>query len=159
MRRSDRAVALAAAGACALLTAVRLGFHELWRDEAWLWLVARESPSLAELHAQLGRSGQGYLFSWLCWLVARGVSSPWGLQVLQLATVTTAAFLFVRWAPLPRSTRLLFVAGYFPFYEYAVLSRHYGLGMALLWASCAAATAPRGELLLGLSLGIVHFFR
>ena len=34
-----------------LLTVPRLLLHELWRDEAWLWLVVTESRSPADLFA------------------------------------------------------------------------------------------------------------
>src|SRR5690349_15742117 len=51
-----------------LLTVPRLLLHELWRDEAWVWLVVTGSRSLHELFAALSRSGEGYLFPLLCYL-------------------------------------------------------------------------------------------
>ena len=71
----------------------------------------------------LARSGQGYLFPPLC-CVARGFStSPLAMQCVNLALAVAGVFVFVRWAPLGRAHRPLFVLGYFPFYEVAVLSR------------------------------------
>jgi hypothetical protein len=126
-----------------LLTVPRLLLHELWRDEAWLWLVVTESRSLAELFVPLGRSGQGYLFPLLCFLARQVSTSPRAMQILHLVLAGAAAFVFARWAPFGRRERALFVLGYFPFYEYAVISRHYVVGALLVWLSCAAARSRR----------------
>jgi hypothetical protein len=149
-----RLAALAAA-ACLLLTAPRLLLHELWRDEAWLWLVVTQSHSLADLFAPLGRSGQGYLFPVLCFLARQVSASPRAMQVLHLLLAAAATFVFVRWAPFPRLERLLFALGYFPFYEYAVISRHYVAGALLVWLACAAACSRRPALALGAALGLL----
>jgi hypothetical protein len=127
------------AAICVLLTVPRLLLHELWRDEAWLWLVVTESRSLHDLFASLGRSGQGFLFPILCFLARQVSTSPRAMQFVHLLLAGAAAFSFVRWAPLRRRERALFVLGYFPFYEYAVISRHYVAGALLVWLACAAA--------------------
>jgi hypothetical protein len=145
----------------ALSTVPRLLLHELWRDEAWLWLVVTESRSLAELFAPLSRSGQGNLFPLLCFLVRQVSTSPLAMQGLHLVLAAAAAFAFVRWAPGSRLERALFAFGYFPFYEYAVISRHYVAGALLAWLACAAARATRGQrpalgvVALGAALGLL----
>src|SRR6187402_379868 len=68
----------------ALLTLPRLLAHELWRDEAWLWLVVSESANLRELGASLARSGQGYLFPLLCHIAHKISASPLVMQLLHL---------------------------------------------------------------------------
>lgn len=138
-----------------LLTVPRLVLHELWRDEAWLWLVVTESRSLADLFVPLGRSGQGYLFPLLCFLVRQVSTSPRAIQGLHLVLAAAAAFAFVRWAPFSRRERALFAFGYFPFYEYAVISRHYIVGALLTWLACAAARSRRPALALGAALGLL----
>lgn len=143
------------AAACLILTAPRLLFHELWRDESWLWLVATESRSLSDLFGPLTRSGQGYLFPILCFLARQISTSPLAMQALHLVLVTAAAFVFVRWAPFGRLERALFVLGYFPFYEYAVISRHYVLGALLVWLACVAMRSRRPALGLGIALGLL----
>src|SRR6185503_2725952 len=42
-----------------VLTVPRLLLHEVWRDEAWLWLVAGEAHSPLALFRLLARTGQG----------------------------------------------------------------------------------------------------
>jgi hypothetical protein len=147
--------------ACLLLTWPRLLLHELWRDEAWLWLVVKESHSLTALFAPLERSGQGYLFPLLCYLARQVSTSPRAMQFLHLLLAGAATFVFARWAPFRRLERALFVLGYFPFYEYAVISRHYAVGVLLVWLACAAvhsrrpALAPGALGVLGTSLGLL----
>lgn len=143
------------AAACLLLTVPRLLLHELWRDEAWLWIVVTESRSVTELFSPLARSGQGYLFPLLCFLAKQVSRSPWAMQLVHLVLAGAAPFAFARWAPLGRRERALFVLGYFPFYEYAVISRHYVLGALLVWLACAAARCRRPALALGVVLGLL----
>ncbi len=143
------------AAMCVLLTVPRLLLHELWRDEAWLWIVVRESHSLTDLFRPLSRSGQGYLFPVLCYLAGQVWTSPRAMQLVHLILAGAAAFVFVRWAPLGRRERVLFALGYFPFYEYAVISRHYVAGALLAWLACAAARSRRPALGLGVSLGLL----
>lgn len=143
------------AAACVLLTLPRLLLHELWRDEAWLWLVVTESHSVADLLGPLSRSGQGSLFPLLCYVVRRLSTSPRAMQLLHLVLAGAATFVFARWAPLRRRERALFVLGYFPFFEYAVISRHYVAGALLVWLACAAAHSRRPALGLGAALGLL----
>ena len=138
-----------------VLTVPLLLLHELWRDEAWLWVVVTESRSLAELFTPLSRSGQGYLFPVLCFLARLVWMSPRAMQLVHFVLAGAAAFVFARWAPWGRRERALFVLGYFPFYEYAVISRHYAAGALLVWLACAAARSRRPALALGVVLGLL----
>jgi hypothetical protein len=142
------------ATAFTLLTLPRLLSHELWRDEAWLWQVVLDSSSVKDLAGALGRTGQGYLFPFLCFF-AQGVTASWrALQFVNLVLAASGAFAFARWAPFGRGQRILFVLSYLPFYEYAVISRHYAAGAFLLWLACAAGR--RGSVIgLGLALGLL----
>ncbi|MEO7795599.1 MAG: hypothetical protein ABIV06_12590 [Thermoanaerobaculia bacterium] len=143
------------AGLFALVTVPRLLTHELWRDEAWLWLVATESRTLADLASSLARSGQGSLFPLLCYFASGFSVAPRVLQGLHLVLAVAGVFAFVRWAPLRRAHRVLFVLGYLPFYEYAVISRHYAAGALLLWLACAAMGRRRPAIALGAALGLL----
>src|SRR5262245_4021887 len=134
-----------------VLTVPRLLCHELWRDEVWVWLVAGESHSLADLFAALERSGKGYVFPLLCFLARQGSSSPRAMQLVHLVVAGAAAFAFARWAPLGRRERALFVLGYFPFFEYAVISRDYVVGVLLVWMACAAGRSRRPAVALGVA--------
>ena len=151
-QRSESFFAGLLTAAFVVLTVPRLLLHEVWRDEAWLWLVVRESRSLGDLFELLTRSGQGYLFPVLCWLAGQVWDSPRAMQLIHLLLAAGAVFAFARWAPFIRRERVLFLLGYLPFYEYAVISRHYAAGALLLWLACASAGRP---VLLGLLLGLL----
>jgi hypothetical protein len=74
----------------------------LWRDEAWLWQVVLDSSSVKDLAGALGRTGQGYLFPFLCFF-AQGVTASWrALQFVNLGLAASGAFAFARWAPFSR---------------------------------------------------------
>jgi hypothetical protein len=137
-----------------LLTAPRLLFHELFRDEAWLWLVATESHSLRDLFGGLSRSGQGFLFPILCWFAARVSTAPQAMQAVNLAVVAAGAYVIARWAPLRATERVLLVLGYYFFYEYAVISRHYAAGVMLTGLACFAARKS-SLVLLGVALALL----
>jgi hypothetical protein len=152
---NDIPLAVWSAAAFLALTVPRLLFHELWRDEAWLWLVTIESHSFRDFVIPLRRSGEGYLFPLLCFAVRQVWTSPRAMQWLHLVLATAAAFTFVRFAPLRARDRLIFVFGYFPFYEYAVISRHYVAGLLLIWVACAATQWQRPAIGVGLALGLL----
>lgn len=128
----------------------RLWLHELWRDEATTWLLAAGAGTWAGLWAELAWGGHGYLWSVLCTLLRGFVESPRAMQLLNLGLAGGAAFVLARSAPLRRHERLLLVAGYFLFYEYAILSRDYAAGALLLFLGCAATASRRPFVALGL---------
>jgi hypothetical protein len=119
--------------------------HELWRDEAQPWLVALHSRSLLELFRQIRYEGHPGLWYTLLYFVARGTPSPVAMQLLHLAIGGAAVWMVARYAPFTVLQRVLFAFGYFPLYEYTVVSRDYGLGMLLLLATCAAIGAGRSR--------------
>lgn len=135
-------------------TIPRLWTHELWRDEAWMWLVTLDSHSLSDLFGPLARNGQGYLFPILCFIARQLSESPRTMQLVHLVVASSAAYVFTRWAPLTRFERVLLLCGYFTFYEYAVISRHYAVGMLLLWLACVFAKNRPSPIGFGIVLGL-----
>lgn len=106
--------------------------HELWRDEVQGWLLARDSASIPALLAAMRYEGHPALWQLLLLPLTRAFASPVAMQVLHLLLAATTVYLFVRWSPFSRGQKALFCFGYFPFYEYAVISRNYGLCLLLL---------------------------
>ena len=152
---SERRWAWSCAAAFFALSVPRVLLHELWRDEAWLWLVVTGSHTIGELFAPLQRSGEGYLFPLACFLVRQFTTSPSAMQWLHLLLATAAAWVFLYFAPLRRLQRVLFIAGYLPLYEYTVISRHYVVGLLCTWLACAAISSRRSAIWLGLFLGLL----
>lgn len=119
-----------------VLGGIGLARHEMWRDELQAWLIPAGSASLGELIHNLRYEGHPALWHILLWIVTRVTTRPEAMQVLHLAISAAAVFLFARYAPFSRPVRALFAFGYFPLYEYTVISRNYGLGMLFLFAAC-----------------------
>jgi hypothetical protein len=129
--------------AFAVLGGIGLARHEMWRDEMQAWLIPAGSASPGELIHNLRYEGHPALWHILLWVVSRVTARPEAMQVLHLAISAAAVFLFARNAPFSRPVRALAVFGYFPLYEYTVISRNYGLGMLFLFAACALFPARR----------------
>ena len=128
----------------ALLLAVSVGLiglvgawnHELWRDEAEIWLLARDSATPASLLANMSTEGHPVLWYGLNWVLARITPDPRIMQLLHVAIAAALAWMVGRHAPFPRVVRVLFCFGYYPIYEFNVISRAYGLQLLLALAIC-----------------------
>ena len=154
--RPSLSLSLAGAAGLLLLHLARLPFHEMWRDEWQTWLTARSSADLGALIENTRYDGHPMFWMLLVWLLSKLTSAPWAMQVLHAVAAAAGSFVLLRYAPFPRWVKALLVLGYFPFFEYAVISRNYALGVLLLAVVCAllASARPR-PLLLGSVLGLL----
>lgn len=118
--------------------------HEMWRDELQAWLIARDSVSVPNLLFNLRYEAHPPLWHFLLFLISRVTSNPVFMQALHLCIATASIYIFARYSPFSRLQKALFAAGYFPFYEYAVISRCYALGVLLVFVFCALFP-KRGE--------------
>jgi hypothetical protein len=133
--------ALVVTTAFALIGAAAISRHELWGDELQAWLIARHSGSLSDLFVNMRYEGHPPLWYLLLYGVTRVTANPAGMQTLHLAIASAAVFVLARFAPFSRLQKCVFVLGYFPLYEYGVISRSYGLGLLVLFGFCAAFRA------------------
>lgn len=111
--------------------------HEFWRDELQSWLLARDSLGIIDLLSRQRYEGHPALWQLLLLPLTRLFGTPAAMQVLHLTIAAATVYLVARWSPFTRLQKVLFSFGYFPFYEYAVISRSYGLGLLLLVTFCA----------------------
>jgi len=148
--RGDTRFALAVGLGFLLLAALGMAYHELWRDEWQSWLIATQSDSFGELIQRI--KDESHTPLWLLCLYAIGklTDRPEAMQAFHLLIATTSVFVFARHAPFRRWEKALFPLGYFMLYEYAIISRHYGLGV--LFVSLFCATLRRGNYLLSTAL-------
>lgn len=156
--RGEARFALAVTLAFAAVGLAGLLVHEPWRDELQAWLIASESRTLAELFSNLRYDGHPPLWYLLLYPLTRFTRDPLAMKLLHLAVGASAAYLFARFAPFRRWQRALFCFGYFPLFEYLVVSRNYSLGALCLFAFCAAwreRPAPQPYLLHALLLGLL----
>ncbi len=119
--------------------------HEMWRDELQAWLIAKNSTSILDLFHNLKYEGHPYLWYIGLYLFSRFSDQAFVMQLFHLIIATSVIYLFVRFSPFTRVQKILFIFGYFPLYEYGVLSRNYSLGFLLIFAFCAAFQLSRNR--------------
>lgn len=144
--RTERGFAALVTLAFSVLVAAGLASHELWKDETEPWSVALEAPSLAATLTQTPTQFHPKLWLLVLHVTSRVTRSPAAMQALHGAIATAAVWVFAAHAPFGRAARLLFALGYFPLFEYGVMSRNYSLGVLLLFCLCARLRAPGAPL-------------
>jgi len=130
--------------------------HEMWRDEHQAWLVARDAHSLAQVFDNLRYEGNPALWHTLLFFITRITSDPAYMQYFHLLVACSFIFIFNRYAPLGNVYKILFTFGYFPLYEYTLISRSYSLGILLLFTACVLFKNRKSNyILLGLVLALL----
>jgi hypothetical protein len=126
-----------ALGLYTLIASVTVARHEMWRDEMHAWQAVVAADSLVELASNVRTEGHPGLWFAVLYPASRVTSDPRAMQIVHLAIALAVAAVALLAAPLPIGWRVLFVAGYFPLYEYCAISRNYALGALLLFCFCA----------------------
>ncbi len=160
MRRngSDLAITL---GFAALFLA-NIAHHAPWRDELLAWMIARTAATPLDLFRALHVDGHPGLWHALLWPLTKLTADPVAMKAVHAAIGFAVIGLIGLASPFARWERGLLLGGYFLSYEYAVISRNYGIGLllALLFAQ-SRCTAPasvwRNALLLAL-LANTHIY-
>lgn len=110
--------------------------HEIWRDEAQAWLIARDSSSIINLFENLRYEGHPALWYLLLYWLTRFTHNPIAMQVLHIMLATAVVYLFVRYSPFTTLQKIFFSFGYFALFEYALISRSYVLAFLLVLLFC-----------------------
>ena len=111
--------------------------HEMWRDELQAWLIAKDSLSIPELLENLKYEGHPALWYLCLRLLSKLTDNPLIIQLFQLIIATIVVFIFIYYSTFNRLQKTLFCFGYFPLYEYGIISRSYSLGVLLTFSFCA----------------------
>jgi hypothetical protein len=119
------------------LGAISLLHHEMWRDELQAWRIAASSSSLRDLFRNVRYEGSPALWHLTLYVLSRFSDHPAVMQAFHLVLATAGIYLISRFAPFTRLQKLFFSLGYFPLYEYGVISRNYVMGMVGMFAFCA----------------------
>lgn len=126
-----------------------LGFtmyhHEPWRDEWQAWLIVKNSDSIGSLFQKLGYEGHPSFWYLLLWIVQLFTNKIAGMQLLHFIIAAATALVWLRYAPFNKLQKALFLFGYFPLYEYGVISRNYGVSLLLLFLFLLAFTKNRSN--------------
>jgi hypothetical protein len=119
------------------LAYVTLLHHEMWRDELQAWLIAIGSASVGELFQNIQYERHPALWYLSLYFLSRLSEMPIVMQVFHILLATAGIYLLARFAPFTKVQKFCFAFGYFPFYEYGVISRGYVMGVVCLFAFCA----------------------
>jgi hypothetical protein len=138
-----------------------LAKHEFWMDESHHWLIARDSNSLLDLFDNYKYDGHPMLWVLCLWALASFSSNIILVQLFHavIATFTVALILFK--APFKKRYCILFIFGYYPLFEYGMLSRNYALTILFLLLFCISYEKNKGLLIPFLLLGFAansHLF-
>ncbi|MET0515601.1 MAG: hypothetical protein ABW047_09790, partial [Nitrospiraceae bacterium] len=109
----------------------------MWRDELQAWLIATGSASLSDLFQNMQYEWHPALWYLSLYFLSRVSELPIVMQVFHILLATAGIYLFTRFAPFTKFQKVCFAFGYFPFYEYGVISRGYVMGVVCLFAFCA----------------------
>ena len=148
-----RGIAVVAYAAAMVFLALH---HEPWRDEADVWLAARDT-SLPELFSLFGYMGTPSLWYLLVRPLAR-LGIPYESMLLLHVAIATAVAALVLWkSTFPLPVRLLLVFSYYFGYEYSILARPYALTILLLFAIASVKQPiPRAMLIALLASASTH---
>ena len=130
-------VAVALIVVFAIVAAIGLFHHEMWRDEYQAWLVARDAHSIPQLFANLRYEGNPALWHLLLYGLTAFTSDPRAMQVLNYVLAIGAVAVISFRAPFPGLWKVLHVFGYYVLFEFTLISRSYALGCLLTVAACA----------------------
>lgn len=107
--------------------------HEIWRDEAQAWLIARDLLPWQFIPQLTGYEGSFMLWHLLIAPFAQSGMPIISMRLLHLVLACIAAGLFLRAAPFSLFHRVLFIFGYYMLYEYNTIARSYVLTVLALF--------------------------
>lgn len=138
-----------------LFNGILLAGHELWRDEANVWLIARELTPL-QLFREIRYQGHPCLWYLLVMPFAKTGLPFKTLSVLSYIVMTLAAGIFVYKAPFHPVTKVICLVSPIFSYYYSVVARNYCL-IALILMLLALKYPKRNEKpwMYGLLLGLL----
>ena len=111
--------------------------HALWRDEMQGWLVAWQSDNLIDLWKNNAPSGHPVLWSLLIYFSKNITGTPLSMQLMHWLLGSSAILVFWRYSPFNLTIKTLFTFGYFPFWEYFFVCRHYVIAELIIFTFCS----------------------
>ncbi|MBW4688811.1 MAG: hypothetical protein KME40_27930 [Komarekiella atlantica HA4396-MV6] len=112
--------------------------HSMWRDELNPWLIVRDSESFGNLIANINYEGHPALWYFSLAFLRRIADTPVVMQIFHWAITVVSAAIFCLYSPFNYRQKLLFIFGFFPFYEYFLISRNYAFSMLFIFSFCTA---------------------
>jgi len=130
--------------------------HEMWRDETQAWLIARDSSTLIDLYQNLKYEGHPGLWHLCLFIITKFTNNPFAMQFFHILISTAIVYLFIKISPFNIVQKTLFTFGYFPFFEYNLISRNYNLGFLITFIVCYLFTRKnKNYILLSIVLALL----
>ena len=107
--------------------------HEPWRDEAQAWLLTRDYDLLFMFNS-ISYDGHPLLWHLILHPLAKLGFPYYTMFIIHICIAVAAVFLFLRFAPFSRMTKVFFIFSYFMSYEYSIIARNYCIGILLMFA-------------------------
>jgi hypothetical protein len=113
------------------MMAVQLARHQMWRDETNAWGIVLASPTLPALFYNLHYEGHPGLWHLLLWCASWISPNPAMMKVVHGCVAVGFIVMIACRSPFSRFEKILLLLNFFVFYEYAIISRNYGIGLLL----------------------------
>jgi hypothetical protein len=110
--------------------------HSMWRDELNPWLIVRDSKSFGNLIANINYEGHPVLWYFSLAFLRQIADNPVVMQIFHWAITIVSVAIFCLYSPFNYKQKLLFAFGFFPFYEYLLISRNYAFSMLFIFTFC-----------------------
>ena len=120
----------------------------MWGDELQVWVIAHKSLSLLQLFHNIRYEGHPCLWFLCIWFLSIIWNNPVIMQLFHILIATFSVWVVFRYAPFSRWIKILFAVGYYPFCEYAIISRGYSFVVALAFAFTAIFCFPKRRVFL-----------
>ena len=120
----------------AIITFIGILNHSMWRDELNGWLIARDSSSFFDFFESVKYEGHPLLWYFLLWFLNKFTANPIIMQVVHWLISVATLSIFIIYAPFNTLQKVLFSFGYFPLYEYSLISRNYAFGILSIFLFC-----------------------
>ncbi|MBN3871657.1 hypothetical protein [Nostoc sp. JL33] len=117
--------------------------HSMWRDELNPWLIVRDSESFGDLIANIHYEGHPVLWYFSLAILRRIVDNPVIMQIFHLGITVVSVAVFCLYSPFNYQQKFLFSFGFFPFYEYLLISRNYAFSMLFIFAFCTVFSSRK----------------
>ncbi len=131
-------------GAFLILGCVGIFSHEMWRDELQAWLIAKNGPDLGAVLQSIKFEGHPALWYIMLHFLSKLTSSLLSFQFFHLVIAAVSVYVFIAFAPFSKLQKVLFAFGYFPLYEYSIISRHYAIGvLTYICIMCTLSASPK----------------
>ncbi len=117
--------------------------HSMWRDELNPWLIVRDSQSLGDLIANIHYEGHPVLWYFSLAILRKIVDNPMIMQIFHWIITVVSVAIFCLYSPFNSQQKFLFSFGFFPFYEYLLISRNYAFSMLFIFAFCTVFSSRK----------------